>query len=233
MPVALAVVIPARNEAGLIGTCLTSVARSMRHLRRYSDVTVTVTVVADGCEDDTAEIAREHEADVIMTEPVGVGAARHRGTEYALAQLGEPVEAVWLAHTDADSRVHRGWLLNQFRAASGDAHVRIGAVKPDFTDLTDQQVHAWKASHRGGAARGHIHGANLGVRASTYLAVGGFSPLTLHEDVELVHAASRAGVLIAADARADVTTSGRSISRVYGGYATYLSTGLIGLPACS
>ena len=39
----------------------------------------------------------------------------------------------------------------------------------------------------------HVHGANLGIRASAYLAAGGFPPLRTAEDHALLAAATRAG----------------------------------------
>ena len=38
-----------------------------------------------------------------------------------------------------------------------------------------------------------MHGANLGVRADAYLAVGGFAPVPAHEDVGLVDRLVAAG----------------------------------------
>jgi hypothetical protein len=64
------------------------------------------------------------------------------------------------------------------------------------------------------------------VLASTYLSAGGFRPLLLREDVDLVHRLGHAGAVIAADAVPDVITSGRSIARAPGGYASYLSSSL-------
>ncbi len=51
---ALGVMIPANNEAALIGDCLAAVAAS-----RWDGPQVQVIVIANGCTDDTAEIARE------------------------------------------------------------------------------------------------------------------------------------------------------------------------------
>src|SRR5690606_39684918 len=43
----------------------------------------------------------------------------------------------------------------------------------------------------------HVHGANLGVSAAAYRAVGGFPPLAAHEDQALVAALARDGFVLA------------------------------------
>ena len=228
----LAIVIPARNEAGLIDRCLRSLARSIEECR--DELQISVTVVADGCTDDTVAIAGTFDfATVISTPPVGVGAARQLGAAHAIRDLGLPPEQVWLANSDADSAVEPDWVANHVRAAAAGADIRIGAVKPDFADLSPRQIRAWTRTHSGGAARGHIHGANLGIRASTYLAVSGFRPLFLHEDKDLVARATEIGAVVAIEELPDVVTSGRSVGRAPGGYATYIATELIAAAARS
>jgi hypothetical protein len=74
-----------------------------------------------------------------------------------------------------------------------------------------------------GRPNGHVHGANLGVRADAYLRAGGFATLPEHEDVDLV-ARLRADprVDVRPSDAADVLTSGRTTGRTPGGYAGYL-----------
>jgi glycosyltransferase involved in cell wall biosynthesis len=224
---AIAVVIPARDESELIGACIDSVEAAAAKLRAETSLSVHITVVADGCSDDTASIASASRSTFVLpTPPIGVGAARRAGIQAMIGRVGIDPVAIWIANTDADSVVNESWLLNQLVADRSGAQVRVGAVKPKFDDLTDRQIEAWSQSHGGDAARGHIHGANLGVLASTYLSAGGFRPLLVREDVELVHRLGRAGAVIAADAIPDVITSGRSVGRAQGGYASYLSSSL-------
>ena len=150
---AIAVVIPARNEAELIAQCLESVKRASSDLREDAGLEVTVTIVADGCADATANVARSAGANFVLeTTPVGVGAARRLGVAHALGQSRFAPSDVWIANTDADSVVHRLWLRNQVRAARAGAHVRIGAVKPNFRELNRSQVAAWRRTHRGGSS---------------------------------------------------------------------------------
>ena len=69
---------------------------------------------------------------------------------------------------------------------------------------------------------GHVHGANLGVRADAYWRVGGFRPLHVGEDVDLVGRLVEAGALLAWDAHNAVRTSDRSDCRARGGFGDYV-----------
>ncbi len=207
----VAVVIPARNEAELIARCLASIGDQR------------VIVVADRCVDDTAVIARGHGAEVIEIDEATVGLARAIGCE---AALRDPAVS-WLACTDADSVVPPNWIAEQLRLAAAGVDVVVGTVHPDFDDLTGQQIRAWHDTHPPGAANGHVHGANLGLRASAYRAVGGFAPVSEHEDNDLVARLASAGFTVAPTAAIEVMTSGRTFGRTPGGYARYLRDDLL------
>jgi hypothetical protein len=69
----------------------------------------------------------------------------------------------------------------------------------------------------------HVHGANLGVRASTYLAAGGFPPEPAHEDRLLVDRVSTLADAVAiATIGAPVRTSDRLDGRVRRGVSSDL-----------
>lgn len=214
----IGVVIPARDESATIANCLRSVKTAAARL----DVPVSIVVVADGCLDDTAAIARTFAGvEVVELESSNVGTARAVGSRRAL-RLG----ADWLANTDADSVVPANWLDVHRAFADAGAAVVIGTVRPDFDDLTERQRAAWLAGHIPGRPNGHVHGANLGIRASAYIAAGGYQPLPEHEDVDLVERLTRHGPAVASDA-AEVITSGRAVGRTPGGYARYLREELV------
>jgi hypothetical protein len=242
----VAVVVPARDEAELIARCLASIrdARLLLAGRaavdgsgaagqgRDEEVRVVTVVVADDCSDDTAAIAAAApDVTVVETRLRSVGAARSEGARVAfarLAELGVAPDAVWLAATDADSAVPPAWLTSQLDLADHEgADVVVGTVRPDFADLSDAQVAAWLSRHTPGRPNGHVHGANLGLRATVYEAAGGFGELDLHEDVELVARARAAGAVVVASEAGEVLTSGRQVGRTRGGYAGYLANDLL------
>ncbi|MGU3409940.1 glycosyltransferase [Microbacterium sp. M1A1_1b] len=217
------VVVPAHDEQDRIGACLAALEVAVGRLHgERPGVEVGVTVVLDGCSDDTAGLVARHRVQVLETPHVGVGRARSLGTAQALASAPGGLHAVWLAHTDADSRVDPGWLVQQADALSDGLHLLVGAVVPDPDDLTADVLDRWRLAHPPGAALGHVHGANLGIRADAYVAVGGFDPVREHEDVRLVERARALGLQVRATTELPVVTSGRFDGRTPGGYAEHL-----------
>ena len=209
------IVIPARDESALIARCLRSVLDARRAGCR-------VVVVADSCVDDTAEIAGGFDGvEVIEVTHANVGAARAAGVAYGLA------DAEWIASTDADSVVPANWIDDQRRLALRGADVVVGTVRPVAADLDERQRAAWTARHDPTRPNGHVHGANLGIRASAYLSAGGFRSLAEHEDTDLVARISSAGGVILAANSSEVITSGRTFGRTPGGYARYLRSDLL------
>ncbi|CAN5361319.1 glycosyltransferase [soil metagenome] len=203
------VVVPARDEAELIAPCLASIRQSAL------PVDARIIVVADRCVDDTVAISRGFEGvEVVEIDAAAVGVARAVGFALATSE--------WIATTDADSTVPPHWLQAQLDLAAEGADAVIGTVRPAAADLTRSEWREWELSHADGRALGHVHGANLGIRASAYHSVGGFSAVSEHEDVDLVHRLRSADFRISASDRLEVVTSGRREGRTPGGYATYL-----------
>ncbi|PZE85070.1 glycosyltransferase family 2 protein [Curtobacterium sp. MCBD17_032] len=233
MTTRLDVVVPAHDEAERIAACLEALSTAVTLLHRTRPGTrAHVTVVLDGCTDDTPALvhaaARGGSAtwlDALRTDHVGVGRARALGTAHALARTGAEDAAAdrhWLAHTDADSRVPTGWLVQHVDALADGAHLLVGAVVPDPVDLDPVVFARWQATHPPGAALGHVHGANLGIRADAYRTVCGFDPVREHEDVRLVARARTLGLRVDATTVLPVVTSGRFDGRTPGGYAEHL-----------
>ena len=220
----LAVVVPVNDEEELLPRCLAALDVAVARLRAERPaVRVEVVVVLDDCTDRSASLAGSSPFTVVETRCRRVGAARAAGVEAATGRLGRGRPArLWIASTDADSAVPESWLLDQVRLADAGADVVVGTVRPDPQDLSPTQLAAWRATRVPGAPNGHVHGANLGVRAEAYLRVGGFADLPEHEDVDLVAALSAAGARVVATDASDVLTSGRALGRTAGGYAGYL-----------
>ena len=102
-----------------------------------------------------------------------------------------------------------GWLLHQVGFASAGHDLVVGTVRPVPGDLTADEMDAWWARHTLTDGHDHVHGANLGFSLAAYRSVGGFRPIPVHEDVELVAALRRAGCSWVAPGGPPVTTSGR------------------------
>lgn len=228
---ALTVVVPARNEERRIDGCLRSLAAARHRLRSVArnPPPVRVIVVADRSTDRTAELAASWPGTKVVESDCGrVGGARSIGMADALAGFGAgavseigPAE-IWLAGTDADSRVPSDWLLTQVRLARQGADLLLGTVRPDPAELDPEGLLAWHRRHDLADGHRHVHGANLGVRGDVYLRAGGFADVAEHEDVLLVDAIRRMGGRVVSTGQSPVLTSARSSGRTPGGLAGYL-----------
>ncbi len=222
----VAVVVPARNEERLLGACLSALSRATRSLaRERPDVGVAVVVALDACTDRTARVAAAYPSVRVVTTSGGVGRARAAGVEGAVRLIrchdAAAGDRVWVACTDADSRVPEDWLAVHVGLAEAGADAVVGTVEPD--DRLDPPVLAqWVRAHDLADGHRHVHGANLGVRLSTYRAAGGFRSLLAHEDVALVEAVRRVGGRVEATAAGRVVTSSRDTGRAPEGFAHYL-----------
>ena len=83
-----------------------------------AEMPVHLIVVADACDDRTAEAARDGGAAVLEIRARSVGAARDAGMAEALSRTRQlSPESVWLATTDADTLVPPSWLSQPFQYA--------------------------------------------------------------------------------------------------------------------
>ena len=220
---ALGVVVPAHNEQDRLPSCLASLRRAARAV---SGTPVHLIVVADSCRDQTAQVARRGGAAVVTISARCVGTARAEGVREALRQAGplDPAE-MWLATTDADTLVPPDWLRRQAACASRGWDAVAGTVRvadwaarpPAVRALFNRRYHSAAGPHR------HVHGANLGFRASAYLRAGGFPDVPTGEDHALVAALTAAGSRIRYTRAITVTTSGRRDARAPHGFGSYLA----------
>ena len=212
------VVVPAHNEEELLPACLAA----LRSAADVAGVPVRLLVVADACTDATAAVAAAAGAEVIRIRARNVGAARAAGMARLLGRTGgtDPA-AMWLATTDADTVVPPGWLRRQLSYADQGWDVVLGTVT--VTDWAGHPPHApavFEARYAFGAGpHPHVHGANLGIRASAYLAAGGFRPLRTAEDHALLAAATEAGCQVLQAADITVETSARRQARAPRGFS--------------
>lgn len=218
---AVAVVVPVRNEERLLARTLTALTAAV-DVAEAARLRCEVRIVLDACTDASGEIAARFAFPLVECSAVRVGAARRRGVAAALDALDDVDDArIWIANTDADSRVPSRWLTRQ-RAVAEVADVYTGTVRPDFDELPALQQRHWLSTHAPGRKNANVHGANLGLRAQTYLDAGGFAELGEHEDVDLVARCRARGAVILGDDSAEVITSGRYVGRTPGGYADFL-----------
>ena len=219
----LGVVVPAHNEETLLPTCLVALRRAAREV----SVPVRVVVAADSCTDRTTAVARAHGAIVVSLRARRVGAARAAGmAEVLRLTAGADLAAIWLATTDADTVVPASWLRRQVAHADRGWDVVLGTVTvADWSEHPPHAQAAFAAHYEwGGRPHPHVHGANIGIRASAYRAAGGFAPLRSAEDHALVAAAAAAGCPVLRADDVPVQTSARRHARAPHGFSHLLRT---------
>jgi hypothetical protein len=247
---AVGVVVPARDEQERIGRCLRSLRRALAHVP--DGVDTAVAVVLDRCTDATpqrvaAALSEWPEATMLTVQddesgpcPTigragsvgrprggGVGALRDLGLRALLDRLsGHPAAGTWLLSTDADTTVPADWARAHLRHAADGVHGVAGLA--DLT-TTDHLASAALSRYRTivehgmhGTAHRHVYGANLGVRADAYLAVGGFPCDGAGEDHGLWQRLAAAGYTLAQPVGIRVRTSARLRGRADGGLAGLL-----------
>ncbi len=174
----LGVVVPALDSAADLGRCLEA-------LDSGASLVGEVVVADGGSTDATREVAARHGARVIAT-------ARGRGAQ--LAAGAAAVTSPWLLFLHADTRLAPGWAeaARRFIADSANAE-RAAAFRFALNDDAPaarrlEAVVAWRSR----ALALPYGDQGLLIARSFYDALGGFRPLPLMEDVELVRRIGRA-----------------------------------------
>lgn len=196
-PVALSVVVPARDAQPTLGACLDAIAA------QRGSPGFEVIVVDNGSRDATAALARAHPIVTrVLTEArTGSYAARNAG----LAGARGPV----LAFTDADCVPEPDWLAEGAAALGAGADLAGGAVvalrsdRPSLWERYDRAVYLDQRHHV--EADGFAATANLFVRAEVFAAVGPFDGgLTSSGDLEFGRRATAGGFTLRYAGRARV-----------------------------
>ncbi len=238
------VVIPASNEEEYLPAAIHRVVRSAAEASAGSWALI---VIVNNSDDVTYDIAKKqlHKlgCPALLLECAfdpsiaDIGHVRRFALDLAAALPG----ARYLLSTDADGEVGIDWVeraiaslrhsemvcgkvaTNGADLASLPASVTIcGDVETDLRSALDS---LWYALN-GPSARGFSNmglGANMAVRARSYIAAGGLPPVPSGEDRALHALFARQGRSIEHDSAMIVTVSGRTCSRVQGGMAACLA----------
>jgi cellulose synthase/poly-beta-1,6-N-acetylglucosamine synthase-like glycosyltransferase len=222
-PWSVGVVIPAHNEEGTIESCVRAVRGSV--LR--AGVDHWVVVVADHCSDRTvarAGAALGNSGEIIEVSLMSAGATRREGVARVLRHWQSRNRSqIWLANTDADTKVSVDWISVQLGFADQGVAAVAGIVRLDEGD-SPAALQAFRSTYATSSdgTHTHVHGANLSVRADAYNDVGGWSNLALAEDHCLWARLRDRGWRVISPVSSVVTTSARLKGRATGGFADTL-----------
>jgi glucosyl-3-phosphoglycerate synthase len=236
----VSVVVPARNEEALVGSCLEALAEQ----EGISPEEYEVLLVLDRCTDKTEararEIAEAHprlELHFLDGPGKGSGHARRMGMELASARLlnlGRPDGLI--ASTDADTVVAPDWLAAQLRAVSRGALAIGGRIELAEGPLP-KSISRWhtergrrryesllsEPQQLGKTEHWQFSGASLALTAEVYRKIGGLEPRVALEDEHLEDVLRRHGVPIERLLSVRVTTSARLEGRAKEGLARDLA----------
>jgi glycosyltransferase involved in cell wall biosynthesis len=226
---AVGVVIPVHNEEELLGAALASLNESFAELRGMG-LDLKMAVVLDDCHDDSADVVarwahrhgrkRSFVKSVVRTCAANnVGVARGLGCAALLDEWNQvDPSRIWLATTDADSRVPRDWLNAQLERHETGVDLWSGRVSvEDWSFHSSETASRWRREYE--AEDIPIHGANLGFNAGAYLATGGFVSMRTGEDRALHRALSDWGAVSHNDPAVRVVTSSRRNARAPLGFS--------------
>ncbi len=164
----LSIVIPTLNEAGQLAATLAAVAR----MRGPFEV-----IIADGGSvDDTAAIAARHGAIVVAGE-LGRGTQLHAGARIARGDV------LWFLHADthppSDGVEQIGEALRDPRVVAGNFAIRLDGESRAAQFLTWLYPRLRRLGLRYGDS-------GIFVRREAYVRAGGFRPLPIFEDLDLI-----------------------------------------------
>jgi glycosyltransferase involved in cell wall biosynthesis len=187
----LSFIIPVRNDAARLETCLRSIRRNS-----HAPGQIEIVVVDNGSTDGSAQIASAFGATLVPLDDGRVSELRNRGTRHATADV--------FAFVDADHEIAAGWVYAALDCLQIPAVGAVGALCHAPAEGTwVQQVY----SHLRGTVGGQqdvdwLGSGNMAVRRQAFDMLGGFdTSLDTCEDVDLCHRLRARGLRILSDAR--------------------------------
>ena len=233
------VVVPARDEEALIGSCIEALAAQERVAHHEYEVLL----VLDRCADETgaraSEVGGAHPSlklHFLDGPGEGSGPARRVGMDAACArllQVGRPEGLI--ACTDADTVVASDWLTTQLRAVSEGAKAIGGRIELADDGSLPEHVrrrhaeenlrrHEYLLSHLTREAQHwQFSGASMALTAAVYKQIGGLEPLRALEDENLEKVLRHHDVPIHRLLSVRVTTSPRLLGRATRGLSKDLA----------
>jgi glycosyltransferase involved in cell wall biosynthesis len=170
-------VIPAKNEAQMIGRCLDAINNL-----DYDPARRECIVVDNGSMDDTVKIAKLKGAKVLTMPDKTISALRNLGAKEARGD--------YLAFIDADCLINNEWLKNALPHFQNPAVGCVGS-HPDIPEDCSWVEKTW---HRQTGSKSKVvevdwlGSANILVRCSAFIQTGGFNEsLTTCEDVDFCY----------------------------------------------
>ena len=183
VPPVLSIVIPTLDAAGALGATLAGLAHGLAGLEDRG-AAAEVVVADGGSRDGTADEARRHGARVVEAE-----AGRGR----QLAAGAAAADGVWLLFLHADTRPAPGWEEEVSAFIAEPANQSRAAC---FRFALDDRAAAARLLERLVALRCGLFALPYGdqgllIHRGLYEALGGFRPLPMMEDVDLVRRIGR------------------------------------------
>jgi rSAM/selenodomain-associated transferase 2 len=171
----VSVIVPALNEAA----CIADTLRGLQQLEGEKEIIV----VDGGSVDDTRALASAQGARVLVAKP-GRGTQMHAG---ALEATGD---VLWFVHADT---VPPGHALDEIGRALDDPSIAGGNFGLLF-DGTSRAARQLTAIYPILRVLGLCYGdSGIFIRRETYDRIGGFRPIALFEDLDLLRRLRKAG----------------------------------------
>jgi GT2 family glycosyltransferase len=200
-------IVPVRNAAADLETCLQSIRRN-----ESAPHQVEVVVVDNGSSDGSAEVARRFGATVIVIEDARVSELRNRAALHATGEV--------LAFVDADNEIVSGWVAAALESLDATGVGLVGALYRAPADGTwVQRAYGYlRGRPRGRHEIAWLNSGNIAVWRHAFEAVRGFdTTLEACEDVDLCHRIRAIGLRIVSDARLESVHHGdpRTLSELF------------------